>query len=88
MTALAPLATIDLVGWDVHKAIVDNLWNNDYFLVAADFEAYFEGQARVVAAYRDRESWLRSAVLNTAGVGWFSSDRSIRTYDREIWRTQ
>ena len=68
-------------------AIVDRLINHDYFLVAADFEAYLEAQARVDAAFRERETWLRSAVLNTAGVGWFSSDRAIRTYDREIWHS-
>jgi starch phosphorylase len=61
--------------------------HSDYFLVAADFQAYLDGQARVESAYRDRDGWLRSAVLNTAGVGWFSSDRAIRTYDREIWHT-
>jgi starch phosphorylase len=67
--------------------IVDGLMHSDYFLVAADFQAYLDGQARVESAYRDRDGWLRSAVLNTAGVGWFSSDRAIRTYDREIWHT-
>ncbi len=65
--------------------IVDSLAHHDYFLVAADFDAYLEAYDQVVQAYRDRDRWLRSAVLNTAGVGWFSSDRAIRTYDREIW---
>jgi starch phosphorylase len=67
--------------------LVDSLVNGDYFMVAADFDAYVEAQARVEARYRDRDSWLVSAVNNTASVGWFSSDRSIREYDRKIWHS-
>ncbi len=70
-----------------YKPIVEGLERSDYFLVAADFEAYCDAQAAVEQAYRDRENWLRSAVFNTAGVGWFSSDRAIRDYDRKIWRS-
>ncbi|MDX1554674.1 MAG: glycogen/starch/alpha-glucan phosphorylase [Xanthomonadales bacterium] len=72
---------------DRFKPIVESLKRSDYFLVAADFDAYLESHHQVEQAYRDRDRWLRSAVLNTAGVGWFSSDRSIRDYDRQIWHT-
>ena len=44
--------------------------------------------AQTASAYRQPDRWWRSAVLNTAGVGWFSSDRSIREYDEKIWRTR
>jgi len=69
------------------RPVVDSLLNGDYFMVAADFDAYLDAQARVEAHYRDRDAWLRSAVTNTASMGWFSSDRSIREYDRKIWRS-
>ena len=42
-------------------------------------------QAEVAARWRDRAAWWRSSVLNTAHVGWFSSDRSIREYAEGIW---
>jgi len=53
--------------------------------VLADFRAYSDCQARVDAAYRDKAKWARMALLNTARVGKFSSDRTIREYARDIW---
>jgi starch phosphorylase len=47
-----------------------------------------ERQREVGAAYRDYHRWFRSAILNTANVGWFSSDRTIRDYDRDIWHSK
>ncbi len=70
------------------KPLLDNLYNSDYFMLAADFDDYLASQRDVGAAYRDKKRWFRSAVLNTANVGFFSSDRSIRSYDREIWHSK
>ncbi|MGA2126688.1 MAG: glycogen/starch/alpha-glucan phosphorylase [Xanthobacteraceae bacterium] len=67
------------------RDLVDGLTSADYFLVTADFEAYFAAQRAVDARWLDQPSWWRSSVLNTAHVGWFSSDRAIREYAEDIW---
>ncbi|WP_431856344.1 glycogen/starch/alpha-glucan phosphorylase [Azospirillum sp.] len=57
----------------------------DHFLVTADFEDYCLAQERAMELYRDPEEWTRKAIINTASMGWFSSDRTIREYAEEIW---
>jgi starch phosphorylase len=73
---------------DRFKPLVEQLYHNDYFMVATDFAAYCMAQDLAVRAYANPASWMRSAILNTAGVGWFSSDRAVLAYDREIWHSQ
>ncbi len=68
-----------------YAGFVDILANHDHFLVTADFDAYYEAQRKVDAHWLQRPRWLRSSVLNTARVGWFSSDRTIADYADEIW---
>ncbi len=70
---------------DRYHGLVHRVWHHDYFLVAADFDAYHAAQAEVDRAYGDRDRWLRMAALNTARSGFFSSDRTIRSYMDEIW---
>ena len=70
---------------DRYRSLVDNLRHHDWFMVAADFDAYYEAQRRADAAWADRDAWIRSAILNTAPMGWFSSDRTIRGYARDVW---
>jgi starch phosphorylase len=70
---------------DRYHGIVDRMWNSDYFLVASDFADYQRAQSEVDAAYRDRDRWARMAALNTARMGFFSSDRAVRGYMGDIW---
>ncbi|MSU70330.1 MAG: glycogen/starch/alpha-glucan phosphorylase [Opitutaceae bacterium] len=66
----------------LHHSLLEG---GDPFKVLADFRAYSECQARVDAAYRDPGKWAKMAILNTARMGKFSSDRSIREYAEQIW---
>ena len=71
---------------DRYRQLVDILTYHDHFMVTADFEAYCAAQREADTRWRDRRSWWRSSILNTARVGWFSSDRTIKEYAEEIWR--
>jgi starch phosphorylase len=68
-----------------YRELVDILTDHDHFMVAADFDAYDAAQRVVDARWHDAASWWRSSVLNTARMGWFSSDRAIREYAEDIW---
>ncbi|MBI4702025.1 MAG: glycogen/starch/alpha-glucan phosphorylase [Deltaproteobacteria bacterium] len=70
----------------LYQPIVDSLLADDYFLLLADFDSYRQAHQRIDQAYRDRPRWCRMAVKNIAGVGFFSSDRTIREYARDIWK--
>jgi glycogen phosphorylase len=64
---------------------IDNVVANDYFMVAADFDAYFARQRDVDALWQNSKAWAEKSLVNTARMGWFSSDRTIAEYASEIW---
>ena len=67
--------------------LVDGGYNRpDPYFILKDFRSYAEAHKRVEAAYRDEKGWARSAILNTACSGKFTSDRTIQQYVDEIWK--
>jgi len=68
-----------------YHGLLENLRQSDNFLVTGDFDAYYAAQREVDAAFRLPTNWTRMAALNTARLGWFSSDRTIAGYARDIW---
>jgi starch phosphorylase len=73
---------------NLFKPLVNNLLEEDRYLVLADFDAYMKKQEEVARAYLDQESWTRKCILNVARAGIFSSDRTIKQYAEEIWRVK
>jgi starch phosphorylase len=73
---------------DLFRPLVDSLLHGDDFLLLADFDAYLNAQADVDGLYLQPEAWARKSILNTAGMGRFSSDRTIAQYARQIWRVE
>ena len=82
------IASGALAGGDsnLFRPLLDRLLNEDPFLVLADYQAYADCQERVSALWRDQRAWTRKTILNTARMGKFSSDRSIRDYCELVWQ--
>ena len=76
---------------DLFRDLYNSLLNTqctsraDTYFILADFHSYAEAQRRVVEAYKDQKGWAKSAILNVAKSGKFSSDRTIREYVNDIW---
>jgi glycogen phosphorylase len=86
-------AVIDLIGsgifssgdTELFKPLIDNLLNQDRFMVLADYQAYVDCQQEVSRAYQDQDRWVRMSILNAARMGKFSSDRAVQEYCDQIW---
>ncbi|OYY82097.1 MAG: glycogen phosphorylase, partial [Hydrogenophilales bacterium 16-62-9] len=71
----------------IFDMILDTLLSpHDPWMVLADFRSYVDAQARVAQAWQDEAGWTRMSILNTASSGFFSTDRTMREYNDEIWR--
>ena len=73
---------------ELFRPLVENLLDHDPFLLLADYQSYIDTQERVSALWRDPQAWTRQSILNTARMGKFSSDRSIRDYCERVWKIQ
>ncbi|HXR39928.1 MAG TPA: glycogen/starch/alpha-glucan phosphorylase [Terracidiphilus sp.] len=69
------------------EPLVGGLLNGDDYMLLADYQSYIDCQDRVSEAYKNHEAWTRMSILNVARIGKFSSDRSIRDYCADIWKT-
>ena len=68
-----------------YAGLIGGLYDHDWFMVAADFESYSKAQRDVDTRWQDRRGWEASAIRNIGNVGWFSSDRTIAEYAKDIW---
>jgi starch phosphorylase len=68
-----------------YRDLMNGLYSSDWFMVAADFDSYAACQREVDRVWRDSPDWNARAIHNVARMGWFSSDRTIRQYAKEIW---
>lgn len=68
-----------------YRDLMNGLYQSDWFMVAADFDSYAACQREVDAVWRNSPDWYARAIRNVARVGWFSSDRTIRQYAKDIW---
>lgn len=76
-------------GWpDYFKWLMDTLTNDDFYLLSNDFAEYLDTQAKVDEVYKDQTTWTKMSISSTAGSGFFSSDRTIREYAKDIWNVE
>jgi len=73
---------------DAFEPVISSLLKSDEYLVLADYRSYVDCQDRAGSAWLDHERWNRMSILNTARSGFFSSDRTVRSYCRDIWRVE
>ncbi len=72
-----------------YRPLVDSLlWGGDHYMLLADYESYVKTQTQVDELYRSPANWCHKAIVNVAGMGVFSSDRTIREYARQIWHIE
>ena len=70
------------------EPVIASLPNRDEYMVFADYRSYIDCHDRIGAAWANQERWTRMSILNTARSGFFSSDRTVRDYCRDIWQAE
>ncbi len=79
------IETIAILSGGVYRPIVEELTGPDRYFLCADFASYVETQERAARVWQSREEWTRMSILNVARSGWFSADRTVLEYARDIW---
>jgi glycogen phosphorylase len=69
----------------LYQPIIGSIYNGDYFMVGSDFDSYIASQKQLSALWKEQRDWTKRAIHNSVHMGWFSSDRTIREYARDIW---
>ncbi|KAK9859846.1 hypothetical protein WJX84_005863 [Apatococcus fuscideae] len=88
------LDTVDLVrsghfGWeDYFQPLVSSILGTDYYLLANDFPSYVDTQERIDSVYKDQDAWTKMSIMSTAGSAFFSADRTISEYAKDIWKVE
>jgi starch phosphorylase len=72
----------------IFKPVVEGLLNYDYYCLFADYTSYIETQEKVSRLYSNQTEWAKKSILNSARMGKFSSDRSIKEYAEKIWKVK
>ncbi|HVO73182.1 MAG TPA: glycogen/starch/alpha-glucan phosphorylase [Ignavibacteriaceae bacterium] len=72
----------------IFKPIIDGLLNYDYYCLFADYQSYIDTQQKVSRLYSNQSEWAKKSILNSARIGKFSSDRSIKEYSEKIWEVE
>jgi starch phosphorylase len=70
----------------VFGSLVDSILGHDEYLALADYRSYIDCQDAVDRSWQDPDAWTRMSILNAARCGFFSADRTVRDYSRNIWR--
>ncbi|MBO5542173.1 MAG: glycogen/starch/alpha-glucan phosphorylase [Acholeplasmatales bacterium] len=78
----------DKVDKDEFLMIRENLIYQDHYFVLKDFDSYVKAQEKINELYKDQKKWLRMSILNTAKSGFFTTDRTMRQYNDDIWHTE
>ena len=68
------------------KKFQNSLLKRDQYFILKDFDSYRSSQAKANKAYQDQESWIEKTIINTAKSGYFSTDRTISEYNKDIWK--
>ena len=68
-----------------YAGLMGGIYDSDWFMVAADFDSYHAAQRGIDARWENQKGWRTAAIRNIANVGWFSSDRTIGEYAKDIW---
>ena len=82
------MATFLMETENYSNPIIDSLLYDDPYMLLADYYSYIECQKNVAITYRDQKQWTKMSILNSARMGKFSSDRTIKEYCDEIWKVK